>query len=140
MKVTTNKENWKENTSGIMKMRELEVFRGIKVLSSTEKNHNGNPCEVIDCRLYSGRSKNSSVIKCAIWVHYKDFHFVMTGNAGGYGYEKQSAAIEDAFIYSGIKTDLQFGGVGLDAAKDALLALARKITGLKSLFVVEFYG
>ena len=59
--------------------------------------------EIVDCRVYMGRSRNSSTVYASIWVHAADFYTSGTGTAGGYGYHKESAAIQSAITSAGIE-------------------------------------
>ena len=60
-----------------------------------------------DARFYMGRSKKASVVYCTVWIHgYKDGEEVYasgTGSAGGYGYHKQSAALDSALKAAGVR-------------------------------------
>lgn len=93
---------------------------------------------IVDCRLYMGRSSNSSTMYASIWVSIKDLKKPKTwqyagtsgtGSAGGYGYHKSSAAVQDALTRAGIELykdkERQFiDGVGDYAIREALLAVA----------------
>lgn len=59
--------------------------------------------EIVDCRVYMGRSRNSSTVYASLWVNTFDAHTSGTGSAGGYGYHKESAAIQDAITSAGIE-------------------------------------
>lgn len=79
----------------------------------------------VDVRFYMGRSSSASVVKCAIWIYSTDHHGMGYGSAGGYGYDKQSAALDEAIESCGIKLKERIGGVGDSAcvgAIDAILA------------------
>lgn len=100
---------------------------------------------VCDARFYMGRSSSASVVYCALWVHGKDKWFSGKGSAGGYGYHKQSAALEEAIRSAGIevyganyahsdsreapnfKNRAHIGGCGDSSMDEALLAIARAI-------------
>lgn len=94
---------------------------------------------IVDCRVYMGRSSNSSTVYCSLWVNIKDLKKPKTwqyagtsgtGSAGGYGYHKQSAAVQDALTSAGIElytadnTRRYIDGVGDGATREALLAVA----------------
>lgn len=105
--------------------------------------------EIVTVRVYMGRSANASQVKASIWVSLADnkkpdsweYGFTSgSGHAGGYGYDKESAAIESAIESAGIelygtaykrhdeKVDFKkrvwIGGVGSQAVETALLAIA----------------
>lgn len=60
-----------------------------------------------DARFYMGRSRTAATVYCTVWVHgYKDGQEVYTsgtGRAGGYGYHKQSAALDAALRDAGVR-------------------------------------
>lgn len=58
---------------------------------------------VIDARLYKSRSANASIIYCDLWIHCSPYYGSGNGSAGGYGYDKQFAALHVAVNNSGIK-------------------------------------
>lgn len=47
-----------------------------------------------------------------------------SGKAGGYGYNRMSAAVSDAIKEAGFKLDKDIAGVGESAVKEALLAIS----------------
>lgn len=68
--------------------------------------------KVLDCRVYVGRSKSSSTLYASIWVDVKrdkkpaTWEYCGTsgyGSAGGWGYDKESKAIEQALHSAGIE-------------------------------------
>lgn len=59
--------------------------------------------ELVTVRWYMGRASSASVVYCCIWVHGKSFWVSGKGSAGGYGYHKSSAALQDAITSAGIK-------------------------------------
>ncbi len=103
--------------------------------------------EVVDCRVYMGRSSNASRVYASIWIdavvkpegwEYRSAGG--TGWAGGGGYCKVSASVQEAIHSVGIqlfgttytrpgeKVDFKkrayIGGVGESAVREALLAIA----------------
>lgn len=108
--------------------------------------------EIVDCRVYMSASRNASTVYASIWVHSikpgkypADWQYACTtgrGQAGGYGYHKESAAIEDAIRSAGIelygspyarqdddvkalmKKRAHIGGCGEQSVRAALLAIA----------------
>lgn len=129
------------NAKNYAREKEL-VSRYLVIDKKTEK-------VVIDCRCYMGRSSNSSQVYASIWVHSikplgEDADGFTTytsgrGMAGGYGYHKESAAVDDAIASAGFtlfgsasgygdkhdfKKSCHIAGVGDSAIKTALLAIA----------------
>ena len=64
---------------------------------------NGETREIVDARAYMGRSKSSSTVFASIWVNGADIYTAGRGQAGGYGYHKESAAIGSAISDAGIE-------------------------------------
>jgi hypothetical protein len=66
----------------------------------------GKFTEPIVVRLYMGRSASASVVYCSLWVHDLQkgvFYISGHGSAGGYGYHKESAAMQEALDSAGIE-------------------------------------
>lgn len=63
--------------------------------------------ELVNVRCWMGRSRTASTVYCALWVDGNDskgIHWCSgSGSAGGYGYDKCSAAIEGALHSAGVK-------------------------------------
>lgn len=64
---------------------------------------NGELREIVTVRCYMGRSRNSSTVYASIWVNGDDIHTSGKGCAGGYGYNKHSAAVGEAIKSAGIE-------------------------------------
>ena len=82
----------------------------------------------ITVRVWMGRSRNASTVYCALWCHNREGNgrsFSGAGSAGGYGYHKESAALDSAIRSAGISLDRRIRGVGDSAMRDALGAIAR---------------
>ncbi len=102
----------------------------------------------VTVRWYMGRSSSASVVYCSIWVHGglspKPFNTSGRGQAGGGGYHKESAAMQDALDSAGIElygdvygrefkpknSPTYIGGVG-DSAIDAALVAITKALGYR---------
>lgn len=134
----------------------LETVGGYKLVDKKTET------VVIDCRVYTGRSRNASQVKATIWVTLSETkkpvdweyrHTSGTGTAGGWGYDKESTAIADAIESAGIelygtaylrhgenvdfKKRVHFGGVGVTATRTALLAIAHA-AGFNDCVFVEY--
>jgi hypothetical protein len=139
--MATNKAT-QTGKSGTIKgnWRDKELIRSIQVFDLEALDYNNRPKRVIDCRLYMGRSNNSSTIYCLLWISPIDGTWVAgSGSVGGYGYEKQSAAIGDAIMDAGITLEHSVSGVGMEAANSGLEAIA-EYSGSNKLLVVESYA
>lgn len=104
----------------------------------------GEMKNVITARTYMGRSSGASVVYACVWIYGPNgFGTSGRGSAGGYGYHKESQAIEDAFHSAGVKfygafreprgneepVDIKkrayFGGTGDSYYEKAFIAAAR---------------
>lgn len=70
-----------------------------------------------------------------VWTSSRIGYGSGSSKAGGGGYCKQSAAIEDALRSAGFRFEEPFGGHGLGAVDDALEAIARH-AGLRKRFAI----
>jgi len=122
-------------------IRDKQIYRGYKVIDSDFN-------EIIDCRIYWP----SQTCYCAIWItdtnqkkfgridyDEKNLKLQGTGSAGGYGYDKESAAVSDALTNSGVTLSKRISGVGQDALESALIAAAN-IFNKKNKYLINFYG
>lgn len=79
---------------------------------------------VVDLRIYYP----GSVAYAAVWLRPKEGESTNgTGKAGGGGYCKVSAAAGDAIRNAGIDLAVRIDGVGEDAVREAVLAIASAI-------------
>lgn len=117
--------------------------------------HKGEFYNVITCRTYMGRSSQASTVYASIWCHSRreSIDCAGHGSAGGYGYHKSSAAIQDAISSAGIKLlgsaygprngevedlkkECHIGGVGEQAIEMALTAIGRAL-GYQKLYICK---
>ena len=85
----------------------------------------GRPVDVITCRVYMGRTRNSSTVYATVWLHGKEYHGSGSGQAGGWGYNKESAAVDTALSMAGVKLSRSIHGTG--ETREALEATARAL-------------
>ena len=83
----------------------------------------------IEVRCYSARNANASTVYATVWAHSPDgkTHLSGSGSAGGYGYHKESAAIDDAMRHAGVAFAKPFHGCGDGAVRVAIEVLAKKL-------------
>jgi len=87
--------------------------------------------QVITLRIYGTGARNTA----CIWVNHTGFaHTSGSGSAGGYGYDRKSAAAQEAINNAGFSLSQDIGGVGESAIREALQAIAEEI-GLKDYFL-----
>jgi hypothetical protein len=118
--------------------KELTSHWSVVVLNSGDAHaakHSGGMVELIDVRCWTGRSKSASTVYASIWVQYGNY-CAGHGKAGGYGYHKASAAIEDAIRSAGFTLERSIGGVGESAIEGALRAIA-KFQGFDTCLVIR---
>ena len=74
---------------------------------------------------YMGKSAQAERVYCSVQIYRKDnTHHHGEAYAGGGGYCKQSAAFEAALNDAGIKLSREVSGVGMDAVREAMIAVA----------------
>ena len=88
----------------------------------------------IDCRFYCTKG---GTVTCCIWVSGKE-NFRASGRATGWGYEKKSAALQDALNNAGLKLNKSIWGTG--EIKSTLEAIAKWESGKRTLYTVEAFG
>jgi hypothetical protein len=115
-------------TNKSLKFRDRELIHGYKVLDNRDI--------IIDVRLYMSRSSSANVVYCAIWIQVAPYGSG-AGKAGGYGYDKQSAAVGYAIDDAGISLDKDIDGRGEYAILEALEAIAQSL-GCSNPLIVEF--
>jgi len=109
----------------------------------------GGMKELITIRCYMGRSSSASKVYATIWVKSDGYYTSGHGSAGGCGYDKISAAIDDAIISANIelrgkvydsksksRRKTSINGIGTSAIREAMQAIARKL-GYKKIFISE---
>lgn len=77
----------------------------------------------VSVRLYGTGAQNTA----CMWINSGDTHLNASGKAGGYGYHRQSAALQEAFDNAGITLSRRIDGVGTSAMEEAMLALAKAL-------------
>jgi len=74
---------------------------------------------------WMGRSSSASTVYCSVWITKRDGQSVSgRGSAGGWGYDKESAALHDAIESAGVRLERSIHGVGDYAMREAMLAIA----------------
>lgn len=91
--------------------------------------------EIVDCRFYCTKG---GTVYCCIWVHGDDGWFSASAKAGGYGYDKRSAALAIALDNAGIKLSESISCTGYIV--QPIEAVAKWASGKRNIHVVECYG
>lgn len=88
----------------------------------------------VDCRFYCTKG---GTVYCCIWVSGEK-HFSATGRATGWGYEKKSAALQEALNNAGLKLNASIWGTG--EIKSTVEAIAKWTSGKRIVHTVEAFG
>lgn len=116
-------------------------YRSFQVIDLANPRTYGGPDapaahSCVELRLYAPGSR---VYGC-IWVHSEPMTTSGTGYASGYGYCKASAAAASAIRAAGIDLESRIDGVGIDAIRTALVAIARDLCKASAPVLVESYA
>lgn len=112
------------------------LYRSYKVLDLSKRmpEYNAAACPV-DVRVYWP----NEVCYTCVWISTDDAWGNGSGKAGGYGYDKETDAIENAFLAAGVKFTKPFGAAGRESFREFLADLARTL-GLTDFIIVESHG
>ena len=91
-------------------------------------DENTRPCRF---RFYN----TGQTIHCCAWISGKEVYSSGYGKAGGYGYCKESAAMYYAIKDAGITMSEHWGGMGDSKQREAAIAIGKKVTGKRNLFM-----
>lgn len=93
----------------------------------------GELIESVILRYYYTGSRNYA----AIWIRAAKGAYMLsgTGYASGYGYDRESAAAAEAIQAAGVVLSKNISGAGRNAVEDALIAIAKKATGKRKIFI-----
>lgn len=89
----------KEVSNGRNYGGEKEMISAYSIIGTIK----GDLKKIVTVRSYMGRSRNASTVYCSIWVHGNGYYLAGHGSAGGYGYHKESAALQGAINSAGIQ-------------------------------------
>jgi hypothetical protein len=130
-----NKLNLKDNEIGAKRDRVSKNFyKEITIIDpskATDDSLADNRGTVATFRFYWG----STVCHCVAWFFGKDQYGSGYGNAGGGGYCKESASMQGALEQAGIKLSKNIHGVGETAMREAAIAIGKKLSGKRKLYL-----
>ena len=113
-------------------------FSSMYVVSMADKpRDNGRLHPLIEARSYGTGNMNT----CCLWAFGTGPNGSCTqgsGQAGGYGYHRPSEAMAQAIRNAGFTLSRDIGGVGEEAMREALLAMAKALK-IKKPAIVEAY-
>ena len=92
--------------------------------------------EIAISRFYDTETR----VYCCLWIRGHKASGSGAGFAGGYGYHKESAALEHAIGNAGIKLSEPIGGVGERDMVRALEAIAQAVSGKRRFFVIKAHA
>ena len=115
--------------------KEKGFYRQVAMIDSRDGS------EIVMARFYwPGRDGGASCYAC-VWIRGDESFGRGGGKAGGYGYHKESAALEEALKRAGVKLSEDIGGRGDQAMFDALESVSRAvIRGKRKVFRVMAHG
>ena len=130
MEITVKSFEPKEAMSAYIRDQEAKhLFKGFKAVTFDGEKM----IELVDLRI----GATASTAYACVWFKGDKKWAYGSGKAGGYGYDKGSAAAEAAFRAAGMVTS-GFGGTGCN--REAVKAAGEYLSNGKPVFVVEFYG
>jgi len=83
---------------------------------------------------------NGSTIHCIAWLGCKDNWGSGYAKAGGYGYCKESAAMEDAIRQAGVTMSETWGGAGESKMREAAKAVGAALSGKRKFYLHWAYA
>jgi len=91
--------------------------------------------QFLELRLYMSRSAKASTVYADLWVHCDGVYSSSNGQAGGYGYCKQSAASNEALsaIFEGFS---DASGRGMNCIDEIIKQIGVEVFGLKNVIAI----
>lgn len=113
----------------------------INTMNLVAHDAKGNMTTPVIVRLYMGRSNKASTVYCSVWVSGNGYHTAGHGSAGGWGYHKGSAAMQEALSSAGISLigspycgetqregePCSISGCGSSSMESAMVAIAQAL-------------
>ena len=141
--ITTAPDYIQHETKIIQNRKENSYFAGLLAVAKVhkgEKYNLGGLSAVIDCRFYGSGSR----VYCCVWLNFpaskafpNGLHVSGGGYAGGYGYDKKSAALASALDQAGVKLPWSLSGTGEN--ERALLEICAA-AGFKNSTIISAHG
>jgi len=94
--------------------------------------------EVVNLRLY----QTKTAAYCRLFVNSADHGITATGSgkAGGYGYNRQSAAASEAISNAGFMLSETIDGQGDKAVREAVKAIGERVAPTKRIHIINAHG
>ena len=133
MEITVKSFEPKEAMSAYIRDQEAKhLCKGFKAVTFDGEKMT----ELVDLRI----GATASTAYACVWFKSDNKWAYGSGKAGGYGYDKGSAAAEAAFRSAGMVFNQSFGGCGDTMTREAVQAAGEYLSDGAPVFVVEFYG
>ena len=129
--MTANIDNLRDGKS-VGRIREKGFIGGYKLVTTGKAN-----IERVDVRFYA--APRGSVVYCIVWISGNNKWGRGVGRAGGYGYDKRSAALGAALDDAGIMLSEDISGRGDCAEWEAIRAIGDAL-GYPVTILVDFYA
>ena len=113
--------------SNVVKKRD-KIQHGFYKEIAVIHDENTTPCRF---RFYN----TGQTIHCCAWISGREVYSSGYGKAGGNGYCKESAAMYDAIKDAGITMSEYWAGTGGSKQREAAIAIGKKVTGKRNLFM-----
>jgi hypothetical protein len=115
----TTEPDYQMHETKIIQNRKEDHYNGgllaVAKVNKPERYNLGGMSAVIDCRFYGSGSR----VYCCVWLNFPSskrhpdgIHVSGGGYAGGYGYDKKSAALASALEQAGVKLPWSLSGTG----------------------------
>ena len=110
------------------------------IVTAKKADQYGNHKEVITIDVFHPLRYRTGIerVTACMWVHNSatDTHLSGSGWAGGCGYHKTSAAIDDAFQSAGIELQASFSGCGDSPTMEAVRAVMKALGYRKNQYII----
>lgn len=127
MKISINK--LKEGINAKAHRKESKFYKSLSIVSFKD----GQFSEPLDVRFYA----TNATTFCCIWGNVNGVHFNGSGKAGGYGYDRASAAFEDALQSAGFEVS-NLSATGQN--ETAIHIIAKELMQLENYTIVHSHA
>ncbi len=118
------------DSSGKMNVPSKPIIEERHLVCASPDGDKASMAVMVIARWYMSHRTDAQMIYCCIWVYGKDNTKVGyrsgSGNAGGYGYCKRSAAFAEALQNAGFKSEFDcISGRGMYVVEEAMKAIGK---------------
>jgi hypothetical protein len=127
MKISIN--NLVQGINGKAHRKENSFYKSLQIVGFKDGQFN----QPLDVRFYG----NGQTVYCCLWGSIGNAYFNGSGKAGGYGYDKQSAAFSNALQSAGFSVD----GLSCTGENEtAINIIAKDLMQLENYTIVRSHG